>query len=78
MTHLADDLLIRRALARPVEPSALPAVLRRARRGLWNFLHAVGRSKARHDMLQLARELQASRPELADRLRRAARDTGAE
>ena len=45
-------------------------------RGAWEFLKAVGEVRARKDMLDVAKSIAVSRPELAARLRRAARGGG--
>jgi len=45
-------------------------------RGAWEFLKAVGEVRARKDILDVAKSIAASRPELAARLRRAARGGG--
>lgn len=46
--------------------------LRRVLRSIWDFLECVGRTRARHEMLETARRLQVSQPQLAAQLRRAA------
>lgn len=44
---------------------------------LWQFLQVVGEIRAREEMLAVARSIAPSRPELAARLRRAARESWA-
>jgi len=41
--------------------------------GLWQFLSVIGESRARVSLRELARDTEASRPELAAQLRQAAR-----
>jgi hypothetical protein len=44
---------------------------------VWQFLQAVGEIRAREEMLAVAHSIAPSRPELAARLRRAARESWA-
>ena len=43
--------------------------------GVWQFLVAVGQVRARSEMLRLAAQYESTRPELAARLRAAARES---
>jgi hypothetical protein len=69
--NLAYDTAVARSPAKP----AVPSLLSRALRAAWVALESVGRARARREMLRLAHEVQASRPELAAQLRRAARQS---
>ena len=71
--NLAYDTAARRALAAPAFARDLSQALRRALRTTWTLLEGLGHARARQQLLQLAREVQASRPELAAQLRRTAR-----
>ncbi len=56
-----------------IGPAAAPDVLKRAFAALWAALEAVGAARGRRELLQLAREHEAMRPEFAATLRDAAR-----
>jgi hypothetical protein len=68
---LVHDTMTSRSLAKP----AAPSFLARALRATWVGLKSLGRARARREVLRLAREVQASRPELAAQLRRTARQS---
>jgi hypothetical protein len=68
---LVHDTMTARGLAKP----AVPSFLTRALRAIWTGLESLGRARARREVLQLARDVQASRPELAAQLRRTARQS---
>ncbi len=53
-----------------------PSRFRRLGAAAWQFFHALGRSRARREMLALADRWQADQPELAAQLRRASLDLG--
>ena len=57
-----------------IKPAA-PSAVRRAMRGLFLFFKVLGETRARQEMLAEARRIEVSRPELAARLRRAARES---
>jgi hypothetical protein len=69
---LAHDTAARRALAAPAFSHDVFQALGRSLRAAWSVLEGLGRARARGQLLQLAREVQASRPELAAQLRRSA------
>ena len=71
--NLAYDTAARRALASPAFGRGFLQTLSRSLRGVWTALESVGHARARQQLLQLAREVQASRPELAAQLRQSAR-----
>jgi hypothetical protein len=70
--NLAYDTAARRALAAPAFSRAVRQALSRSLRAAWTFLESLGRARARRQLLQLAREVQDSRPELAAQLRHTA------
>lgn len=70
--NLAYDTAARRALAAPAFGRNVRRTLGRSLRTVWTILESLGRARARREMLQLARDVQASRPELAAQLRRSA------
>lgn len=53
-----------------------PGRIRRFGTAVWQSLEAVGRLRARRELLELADHWQAQRPELAAQLRAATRDMG--
>jgi hypothetical protein len=61
---------------RAIAPRAarLRTAILAACQGVWAFLKAVGQARARREMLEVADSISASRPELAARLRKAARE----
>ncbi len=71
--NLAYDTAARRALSAPATDGGFFQTLNRSLRAVWTALESVGRARARRQMLQLAHDVQASRPELAAQLRQAAR-----
>jgi hypothetical protein len=56
--------------------SAQPSRVRRFGAAAWQFLQAIGRARARREMLALADRWQSERPELAAQLRAASLDSG--
>lgn len=76
MNSLHNVLNLPRAPARsPALDSDRPSRLRRLGAAVWQFFHALGRSRARREMLALADRWQADPPELATQLRRASLDS---
>lgn len=71
--NLAYDTAARRALSAPVLDRGFAQALNRSLRAVWTALESVGRARARRQLLQLAQDIQASRPELAMQLRQTAR-----
>ena len=71
--NLAYDTAARRALSAPASDRGFFQTLNRSLRTVWSALESVGRARARRQLLQLARDVQASRPELAAQLRQTAR-----
>lgn len=71
--NLAYDPAARRALSAPVLDRGFSQTLNRSLRAVWTALESVGRARARRQLLQLAHDIQASRPELAAQLRQTAR-----
>ncbi|NML18720.1 hypothetical protein [Azohydromonas caseinilytica] len=72
MMYSSFDIGTVRVQAKPVSAPVAADGVKRALRAAWNLLERLGRARARREMLQVARELQASRPELAAQLRRTA------
>lgn len=64
-----------RRAALPAGTSASPgsSLLSRAGRAAWRVLQDMGQRRSRHHLLHLARDIEASRPELAAQLRDTAR-----
>lgn len=71
--NLAYDNAARRALSAPVLDRGFAQTLNRSLRAVWTALESVGRARARRQLLQLAQDIQASRPELAAQLRQTAK-----
>lgn len=71
--NLAYDTAARRTLSTPALGRGFSQTLKRSLRAVWSALESVGRARARRQLLQLARDVQASRPELAAQLRQTAR-----
>lgn len=72
--NLAYDTAARRALSAPaLDRDSFSQAVKRPLRAVWTALESVGRARARRQLLQLAHDVQASRPELAAQLRQAAR-----
>lgn len=80
----ADTLLAEQARAAEADSTRAPLAARlkaaslRACSAVWTFLQVLGHARARRDMLDVANSIEASRPELAAQLRRAARQVYAE
>ena len=62
-----------RRVVLPDSPVAGPTWLARARGAVWRALCTVGQRRSRQHLLSLARDIEASRPELAAQLRDTAR-----
>jgi hypothetical protein len=73
-----EERAVKSDAARDPYAARLKAASLTACRGAWEFLKAVGQARARRDMLDVANSIAASRPELAARLRKAAREGWAE
>ena len=68
--------LPRMPVAAPASGPTQPGRMRRFGLGVWRFFEAIGRLRARRELLALADHWQAQRPKLAAQLRAATRDMG--
>lgn len=73
-----EERVVQWEAARDPHVARIKAATLTACRGAWEFLKAAGEVRARRDMFDVANSIAASRPALAARLRRAARESWAE